>query len=76
MLGFDPLYKACVGRVLAIFDSAYAQMAIENLHKSRYWDAAIIGRIETGYAYALIETKLGGESILQEPEEDPLPCIC
>jgi hydrogenase maturation factor len=62
--------------VLAIFDSAYAQMAIKNLHKSRYWDAANIGRIETGYAYALIKTGLGGESILQELEEDPLPSIC
>ena len=76
MLGFDPLYMDWKGRVLSIFDSAYAETAIQNLHKSRYQDAANIGRIETGYAYALIETELGGERILQELEDDPLPRIC
>jgi len=39
-------------------------------------DFSMTGRIETGYAYALIETELGGERILQELEEDPLPRIC
>ncbi|MEI7994956.1 MAG: hypothetical protein WCH01_08655, partial [Methylococcaceae bacterium] len=42
MLGFDPLYKACEGRVLAVIDSAYANTAIQNLHKAGYLDAAII----------------------------------
>jgi hydrogenase expression/formation protein HypE len=76
MLGYDPLYMACEGRVLAVIDTAYAKTAIQNLNKAGYLDAAIIGRIETGYAYALIETELGGERILQELEEDPLPRIC
>jgi hydrogenase expression/formation protein HypE len=76
MLGYDPLYMACEGRVLAVIDAAYAETAIQNLHNSGYLDAAIIGRIETGYAHALIETELGGERILQELEEDPLPRIC
>jgi hydrogenase expression/formation protein HypE len=76
MLGYDPLYMACEGRVLAVIDAAFADAAIQNLHNSGYLDAAIIGRIETGYAHALIETELGGERILQELEEDPLPRIC
>jgi hydrogenase expression/formation protein HypE len=76
MLGYDPLYMACEGRVLAVIDEAYAESAVLNLHNSGYRDAAIIGRIETGYAHALIETELGGERILQELEEDPLPRIC
>ena len=66
-------WKGCV---LAVIDSAYAITAIRNLHKAGYLDAAIIGPVDTGYAYALIETELGGELILQEPEEDPLPRIC
>jgi len=76
MLGYDPLYMACEGRVLAVIDAAYAETAIQNLYDAGYLDAAIIGRIETGYAHALIETELGGERILQELEEDPLPRIC
>ena len=76
MLGYDPLYMACEGRVLAVIDAAYAGTAIQNLHHSGFLDAAIIGRIEAGYAHALIETELGGERILQELEEDPLPRIC
>ena len=76
MLGYDPLYMACEGRVLAVIDAAYADAAIQNLHALGYADAAVIGRIETGQAYALIETELGGERILQELEDDPLPRIC
>jgi hydrogenase expression/formation protein HypE len=76
MLGYDPLYMACEGRVLAVIDAAYAETALQNLHVLGYRDAAIIGRIETGQAHALIETELGGERILQELEEDPLPRIC
>jgi len=67
---------ACEGRVLAVIDTAYAETAIQNLNKAGYLDAAIIGRIEAGNAYALIETELGGERILQELEDDPLPRIC
>ena len=76
MLGYDPLYMACEGRVLAVIDAAYAGAAIQSLHALGYSDAAVIGRMETGPAYALIETELGGERILQELEDDPLPRIC
>ena len=76
MLGYDPLYMACEGRVLAVIDAAYAETAIHKLHVLGYRDAAIIGCIETGQAHALIETELGGERLLQELEEDPLPRIC
>ena len=75
MLGYDPLYMACEGRVLAVIDAAYAETVMQNLHNSGYLDAAIIDRIETGYAHALIETVLGGERILQELEKDPFPYL-
>jgi hydrogenase expression/formation protein HypE len=76
LLGYDPLYMACEGRVLAVIDPDYAKAALQNLQKLGYQDAAIIGQIETGNAYVFIETELGGERILQELEDDPLPRIC
>jgi hydrogenase expression/formation protein HypE len=76
MLGYDPLYMACEGRVLAVIEPLEAKQALQDLHDLGYHEAAIIGRIESGAAYALIETLLGGERILQELEEDPLPRIC
>jgi len=75
-LGYDPLYMACEGRVLAVIDPLEAEQALQDMHDLGYREAAIIGRIEKGPAYALIETVLGGERILQELEEDPLPRIC
>ena len=76
ILGYDPLYMACEGRVLAVIDAAYAEMAVEKLHALGFTDAIVMGRIENGPAYAMIETLLGGERILQELEDDPLPRIC
>ena len=76
MLGYDPLYMACEGRVLAVIDPAYAEIAVQNLHKLGYTEAAIIGHVEAGNGYVFIETELGGERILQELEDDPLPRIC
>jgi hydrogenase expression/formation protein HypE len=76
MLGYDPLYMACEGRVLAVMAPSEAESALQDLRRKGYIDAAIIGRIEEGPAYALLETLLGGERLLQELEDDPLPRIC
>jgi len=76
MLGYDPLYMACEGRVLAVIAAEYANTALASLHELGYQDAAIIGQIEVGNAYVFIETELGGERILLELEDDPLPRIC
>jgi hydrogenase expression/formation protein HypE len=67
---------ACEGRVLAVIDPAYAEIAVQKLHDLGYQEAAIIGQVEAGNAYVFIETELGGERILQELEDDPLPRIC
>ena len=67
---------ACEGRVLAVIDAAYAEMAVEKLHALDFTDAIVMGWIENGPAYAMMETLLGGERILQELEDDPLPIIC
>ena len=76
LLGYDPLYMACEGRVLAVIAPEFAEAAVNKLQALGYVDAAIIGRVERGRAHVFLETELGGERILQELEEDPLPRIC
>lgn len=39
-------------------------------------EAAILGAIEQGHRHVVLETELGGERLLQEAEDDPLPRIC
>lgn len=75
MLGYDPLYLACEGRVVAVVDSAHAEAALRAL-RVPCPEAAIIGRIEPGRGHAVLETELGGERLLDELEDDPLPRIC
>ena len=77
MLGYDPLYLACEGRVVAVVDRAHAAALLE------LWRglpggarAAMIGRIGTGRACVVLRTPLGGERLLHELEDDPLPRIC
>jgi len=76
ILGYDPMYLACEGQVVAVIDSANAQQAIERLHDIGYPHAAVIGSIGLGKATVVLETEIGGERILQELEDDPLPRIC
>ena len=77
MLGYDPYYLACEGRIVAVAEPAAANEVLarwQTLPEGR--DACIIGRIETGGARVILETALGGRRILDELEDDPLPRIC
>jgi len=78
MLGIDPLYSACEGRVIAILakeDAPYAIEALQKLPQCR--DAAIIGEVKTGYAGQLIlRTTLGAGRILTKLTGAQLPRIC
>jgi len=76
MLGYDPLYLACEGRVVAVLEPASAKLALARLHGLGFADAAIIGTVVDGRPQVVLETELGGERILQELEDDPLPRIC
>jgi hydrogenase expression/formation protein HypE len=76
MLGYDPLYLASEGRVVAVLDPVGAGLALSRLNELGYADAAIIGSINSGRAQVVLETELGGERILAELEDDPLPRIC
>ena len=77
ILGYDPMYLACEGRVVAIVDPAEAQDLLScwrDLDEGK--GAALIGTIDSSIPYVLMETDIGGERILEELEDDPLPRIC
>jgi hydrogenase expression/formation protein HypE len=77
MLGFDPYYLACEGRVLAVVASEQAEAALAAWHAlAAGRDAAIVGRIVDKPVRVVLETALGGERFIEELEDDPLPRIC
>jgi hydrogenase expression/formation protein HypE len=77
MLGYDPYYLACEGRVVAVVAVEQADRALAALQSQPSGrDAAIIGRVQEQPARVLLETALGGERVLEELEDDPLPRIC
>jgi len=77
MLGYDPMYLACEGRVVAVVEASTAETLLESWRSlEEGQDAAIIGRVDSDIQHVLMETDIGGERILEELEDDPLPRIC
>ncbi len=77
MLGYDPLYLACEGRLVAVVADSAAEAALERMRATPEGDgAAIIGTLADGGRPVEMETALGGRRILEELEDDPLPRIC
>lgn len=77
MLGYDPYYLACEGRVVAVLapeDAERALAAWRGLPGGEH--AAVIGQVEAEGRPVVIETELGGRRMLEELEDDPLPRIC
>ena len=77
ILGYDPMYLACEGRVVAIVGPSAAENLLQCWRAlPQGADAAIIGSINHAGKQVLLQTELGGERILEELEDDPLPRIC
>jgi hydrogenase expression/formation protein HypE len=77
MLGYDPYYLACEGRVVAVLAPDDAERALDAWRALPGGeDAAIIGQIDAEGRPVVIETELGGRRMLEELEDDPLPRIC
>jgi len=78
MLGYDPLYLACEGRVVAVIAQEDADEALQRWQQLPQGEQACrIGQILTAKDNCVvIRTELGGERRLDELEDDPLPRIC
>ncbi len=77
MLGYDPYYLACEGRVVAIVAADNADALIADWRETEGGkDAALIGKVRAGNSKVVLETELAGERVLEELEDDPLPRIC
>jgi hydrogenase expression/formation protein HypE len=78
LLGIDPLYVACEGRIVVVVDGAEAEDALTALRAHPLGaEAAIIGRVaEDPPGLVLLNTTFGGTRIVDLLVGDPLPRIC
>ncbi|ABQ39831.1 hydrogenase expression/formation protein HypE [Bradyrhizobium sp. BTAi1] len=77
MLGYNPLYLASEGRVVAVVDPASAPAALAAMRgPGQSPDAVEIGTVGCEEPYVVLETEIGGERLIEELEADPLPRIC
>lgn len=75
LLGFDPLYLACEGCIVAVVAPESAVAALSALRTAAP-HAALIGELRAGPAQVILDTAFGGRRALDELEDDPLPRIC
>ena len=78
ILGIDPLYVACEGRLVAMVDPSRAEAAVAAMRSHpRGARAAVIGRVgEDPPGLVLLRTAFGGTRIVDVLVGDPLPRIC
>jgi hydrogenase expression/formation protein HypE len=78
LLGIDPLYVACEGRLVAIVDGVEADTALAAMRGHPLGrQAALIGRIKADPpGLVLLNTVFGGTRICDMLVGDPLPRIC
>ena len=77
LLGIDPMYVACEGRLLAIVAPESADEALEALRSAGCAGAAQIGVVEANPAgMVLVMTAFGSRRVLDMLVGDPLPRIC
>jgi hydrogenase expression/formation protein HypE len=78
LLGIDPLYVACEGRMVAVVDGAEAEAALAALRAHPLGEgAAIIGTVgDDPPGMVLQRTTFGGTRIVDMLVGDPLPRIC
>ena len=78
LLGLDPLYSACEGRMLAVVSPGLAGAVLDALHQTSGGEhAAMIGRVtESRPGHVVLRTALGGSRILGKLTGAQLPRIC
>ncbi|WP_406070742.1 hydrogenase expression/formation protein HypE [Micromonospora sp. NBC_01638] len=78
LLGIDPLYVACEGRLVAVVDGTQADAALAALRGHPLGEgAAVIGRVAADPpGMVLLRTAFGGTRVVDMLVGDPLPRIC
>lgn len=78
LLGIDPLYVACEGRIVAVVDGASTVDALSAMRAHPLGaQAAVIGRVaEDPPGIVVLNTTFGGTRIVDLLVGDPLPRIC
>ena len=78
MLGLEPLYLACEGRLVVIAPKETAPQLVKALQSQPYsGGAAIIGEItEEQPGWVVMHTEIGSETLLPQPTGELLPRIC
>lgn len=77
MLGYDPYYLACEGRIVAVAAPDAVEPILAAWRAQPGGEAAAhIGQVAAGSPRVILETELGGRRMLEELEDDPLPRIC
>jgi hydrogenase expression/formation protein HypE len=78
MLGLEPLYLACEGRLVVVCPKEKAQDLLDVLHQGPYsQNAAIIGEVTDEMpGRVVMTTEIGSETLLPQPSGELLPRIC
>ena len=78
MLGFDPLYVANEGRLVAFVKAEHAVPILSVMRQTAYGrDAVVIGKvIETGRSQVRLKTAIGGTRLVDMLPGEMLPRIC
>ena len=78
LLGFDPLYIANEGKLVAFVPQEDAQKVLEIIQANEYGkEAAIIGRVsQKGMAKVFLKTFIGGTRLVDMLTGEQLPRIC
>ena len=78
MLGFDPLYIANEGKLVAFVKESDADNVLDVMKKTKYGqDAAILGKvIGTGKSQVRLKTAIGGTRLVDMLPGEMLPRIC
>ncbi|WP_337778374.1 AIR synthase-related protein [Mitsuokella jalaludinii] len=78
LLGLEPLYLACEGRLVIFAPQDIAPTLVETLRAlPNSQQAAIIGRVTPDFSgRVVLRTEIGTRTLLPEPSGELLPRIC
>lgn len=78
MLGLEPLYLACEGRLVIVAPECEAPAILDVLHQQPYsQEAAVIGQVTAEQpGRVVLRTEIGAETMLPPPGGELLPRIC